>query len=517
MSDARYRNVARRALAPLVEHVPDGPDWDELMADGVVMAAPRRGATSPWLVGSSVIAIVLLVALALVLAPSEPVGDPSPGPVFDAATAAEEAETWWSLVISGDIDAAIERAHPDEEFNFAGLVEIGSSLGFDVEISVDREQFGSDQQPMLCYLLDGRRSDQSGAVVFRLHDGEWRIWEIRPGTERCVADGPTTTLPEMDLDAPPVLSQPTGSQVYLSTDDELTVVDIDSALIEVHELAELAPGDPLYRLIRRGDGFVFYGRTEDGPAVFSWDPVEPMIPALIDEASFFIPSAVEDRIWMVSVGRLSDSVESVRELTVDGRVTVPDVAPPNGRRPIAAVAAGLVFQAEEMLEVWDPLTQQSVTTLPGPFAVATWANRVVSCSRCDQLLLSDLDTGTQRTIDLPPEVGFVDAFGGAFSPNGGYMAVPAYLNDAQQSTQDTDVGVVLVDFDAGTASLVPGMSHGLNSYRQISWSSDGEWLFYNVGGLLLETGRLFAYRPQDLTAYRVPITLDRQHYGMAAD
>lgn len=171
--------------------------------------------------------------------------------------------------------------------------------------------------------------------------------------------------------------------------------------------------------------------------------------------------------------------------------------------------AGLIFKGEQTLEIWDPRTQETLEVLPGPFAVATHQNQIVACGPCDQLELIDLDTGTQRTVDMPTEVASVDGYGGAFSPDGQYLAAPAYLVEGN--------GVVLVDFASGESSLVPGMTHPFDSYPQVAWSPDGEWLFYSVGGLTAETGRLFAYRPGDATAYEVPVTLDHQYYGMATD
>lgn len=329
----------------------------------------------------------------------------------------------------------------------------------------------------------------------------------------------STTQPSAEFDEPPVLERETGSRVYFTTDNRLTEVDVDAASVVVHRVPELAPGDPPVRLVRRGETLAFYGQTDTGPAVYRLDPAAPKSPVLIDEASFFVPSGVEDRIWLVMLDESSTSrlQSSVREVAVGGQVTVDDVAPPDGRWPVAAVDSGLVLQGDETLEVWDPAIQEVVKTLPGPFPVASWQNRMVTCSRCDQLELFDLDEGTHRTIELPPEVESVDGYGGAFSPDGSYMAVPGVLTAGQPSTQDTGVGVVLVDFETGIASLVPGMSHPLDGYPQVAWSPDGEWLFYSVGGLRAETGRLVAYHPGDPTAYRVPVTLDGQYYGMSTD
>jgi hypothetical protein len=323
-----------------------------------------------------------------------------------------------------------------------------------------------------------------------------------------------------DGEAPP-LDQATGSHVYLSTDTQLTVVDIDAGSVTVHDLPELAPGDPLYRLIWRGDKLVFYGGTDVGPAVFTLDPATPTSPTLIDDdAWFFIPSSVDDRVWVagldVSSPETVRALDTVREVTVDGVVTTPHVAPPDGRWPVAAVDDGLVFQGDDVLEIWDPETQEFVDILPGPFPVAVWGNRIVACGACDQLDLIDLDADTARTIDVPVGVAFVDGYEGAFSPEGRYVAVPGWLTGGPL-TAETRVALVLVDFESGTASVVPGIPPSLDDYSQVVWSTSGDWVFYSVGALAPDTGQLYAYRPGDDTAYRVPVVLDRPYYGMSAD
>lgn len=327
--------------------------------------------------------------------------------------------------------------------------------------------------------------------------------------------------PGLSDDEAPLLDQATGSRVYLSTDTQMTVVDVDAGSATVHDLPELAPGDPLYRLVWRSDKLVFYGQTDVGPAVFTLDPASPTSPALIDDdAWFFIPSAVEDRVWVAGLDPSSPetvrALETVREVTVDGVVTTPHVAPPDGRWPVAAVDDGLVFQGDDMLEIWDPETQEFVDTLPGPFPVAVWGNRIVTCGACDQLDLIDLDADTTRTVEVPVGVASVDGYGGAFSPDGRYVVVAGRLTGGPL-TAETRVVPVLIDFESGTASVVPGIPTSLDDYPQVAWSASGDWVFYSVGALAPETGQLYAYRPGGDTAYRVPVVLNRPYYGMSAD
>jgi hypothetical protein len=196
-------------------------------------------------------------------------------------------------------------------------------------------------------------------------------------------------------------------------------------------------------------------------------------------------------------------------------VTTADVAPPEGRRPLAAVDDGLVFQEDDLLEIWDPRTREFVETLPGPFPVAAWGNRIVTCGQCDQLQLVDLDADTQRTIDIPTGVASVSA-NGVFSPDGRYMAMPGFLTEGPLTT-DTELVVVLVDFETGEASVIPGtLTKNRFAFPGIAWSPDGQWVFMGPFTVDDDSGEVRAYRPNDETAYRIPIEVENEYFGMAA-
>lgn len=381
----------------------------------------------------------------------------------------------------------------------------------------------------------------AGAAVLVLVLGVLAALWVDPTSDPVVApvqpEGPamseTRDVPPVQPEGPnvsetPVLGEPTDSFVYLSTDNRLTIVDVDSGEATVHRLPELAPGDPPYRLIRRGNRLVLYGQTNTGPATFAVEPDSPTEPGLIGEAWFFIPGATNDTIWLAQLDESSpDTVRalaSIREVAVGGNVVTSDVVPPDGRWPTAAVEVGLLFQGDEELELWDPRTGRFIDSFPGPFAVATWRNRMVTCQQCDQLHLIDLDTGTDRVVELPSGVAMVEGYGGTFSDDGRYAAVIGY-DTAGPIGPSNAISVVVVDFDTATATTIPGIrtergdAVGSDSgyrYPQLAWNTDGTWLFFSVGSLNAESGQLFAYRPGDDTALIVPIVLDGQYYGMAA-
>ena len=203
MNDETYRLLIRACMAPLVENIPEGPDWDDL-ADTEIAAIVPAGRRAPgWLVGFGAAAVVmLLIGVAVVWAPSDPTSTTaglSTFQTFDVDTAAAEVEAWWSLVIAGDLSAAAEMAHPDSSFNFGGLREMVSRLGVDVTVNVARDVFGAEDLPMLCYTLTGNLGEATGAAVFRDHEQTWLLWEVRPNTVGCLDTtttiSPTTTVP----------------------------------------------------------------------------------------------------------------------------------------------------------------------------------------------------------------------------------------------------------------------------------------------------------------------------------
>jgi hypothetical protein len=336
--------------------------------------------------------------------------------------------------------------------------------------------------------------------------------ENKPQDSSSASTSSTTTMPGGQVEPTDLESQDTGNFVYLTTDTQLTVIDVDNASVAVHEIPELAPGDPLFRVVRRGELLAFYGHTATDSAVFALDPDRPQEPMLVSEAWFFLPSDDDERLWLAILDPTSpDTVRAlaaVREVTVDGTTVVDDVTPPDGRWPVGAVSDGLLFQGEATLELWDPTTEIFVDSLPGPFPVATWRNRIVSCGDCDQLHLIDLDAGTQRIVSVPEGVAAVDGYGGVFSPDGRYVAVPGY--DTPGDIDQSAVSLVLIDFDTATATVVPGSRQAQWDYPQAAWSSDSEWVFFSNGGQLL------AYEPDDDSAYRVAVELNGPYYGMAA-
>jgi|GEM_PF-1992583 len=439
----------------------------------------------------------------------------------------DEAQALWSASLRGEI------YHP-------GFLVLEADLP--LELTKASDDLGPDGP-------DIRVDGTSGSLLVSVNDCDrmTRFDDERYGQEVfAFCDEPTNTLllvaadhgvqerihrelvvnpppPGASLNVLPLLDKPTDSRVYFSTDQHLTVVEVDARTVVSHQMPELAPGDPPYRLVRRGDRLVFYGKTSVGPALYGLDPSMALSPTLIaDDAWFFVPAAAEDRVWIAVLDLSSpDTVrglESLREITVDGAVTTRDVPPPDGRWPVAALTEGLVFQNEQDLGIWDPDGQAFVATLPGVFPVASMGNRMISCAiACGELNLIDLESETQRVVDLPLGVVSINGYGGAFSPNGRYAAAVGLVTYGP-ITRDTRAVIVLVDFEEGTASVVPGaISANPFGYPQVAWNVEGDWLFMGPANAHENSADLLAFQPGDSTAYRVPVVIDTVYHGMAAD
>lgn len=99
----------------------------------------------------------------------------------------------------------------------------------------------------------------------------------------------------------------------------ITRVDLTTGRSKSVSLAELAPGDALFHLVRAKDRLVFYG----GSVAYSLDLDLEGPPESLGESLYFVPSAVEGRVWLMLPDPASSEtvrdLRGVQETTVDGR------------------------------------------------------------------------------------------------------------------------------------------------------------------------------------------------------
>jgi hypothetical protein len=299
------------------------------------------------------------------------------------------------------------------------------------------------------------------------------------------------------------------TRVFLAGDGELTVVDVDAHRAQVRQLPELAPGDPLYRIVRRGDKLVLFGVD-----TFVVDVGLSHPPRKLGDSSYFVPSQRPDRVWLAAIDPSSPetvrAVAVVREVFVDSRVTVREVRPPDGRGgPLAAVGDHLVFQDRlGALELWNPATRTFTRRFPGGTLGPTHGDLLAWCEGEGRVLhVTDVESGDDRTIDPPDGFAAFDCWSGAFSPDGKSLAVGAMYEESFAGTRT----LTLVDPDDGSAEPVDGSSVDPH-YVYVAWSRAGDRVFISGGDADRE---LVQYRLGDADARRIPVKLGA-FYGMAA-
>ena len=304
---------------------------------------------------------------------------------------------------------------------------------------------------------------------------------------------------------------PQPTLLYLAGDGELTVVDVAARSSRTLKLPQLSPGDPPYRILRAGDKLVLYGRN----AVYTVDLQLRSEPRKLAEAWFFIPAAEPDRLSLAILDPKSPetvrALTSVREVAVDGRVTVPGVPPPGGRWPVAAVDDALVLEGRAGgLEVWDRTTRKVTRVLPGEAAGAGHGNRLPWCSHdYGKLHVTDVRTGDELAVAALAGFATFDCWSAAFSPDGSLLAVPV----AERRDYEAHRALALIDLERGVAKVVQG-SWVESGYVFVAWASSGESVFIS-GGKRLERRTLVQYQVGAERAVALPVRVG-DFYGMAA-
>ena len=293
---------------------------------------------------------------------------------------------------------------------------------------------------------------------------------------------------------------PADDRLVLAGDGELWVVDVATASAQRFEMPELSPGDPPHRIVRRGGKLVAWGYE-----TLVLDPDSVSRPSVLTPDSLiFIPSALRDRVWVgipAPENAETACLQAVREITVEGVVTVPDTKPPGCRWPVAAVVEGLAFQtADGAMEVWDPRSREIVRTLAGAFPLAWQGHLLAWCGDpCEEVHLTDFSTGTEQTIRPPEGIVSLQGYEGAFSPDGSTLAlVGLTVRDLDQARAQ----LVVVDVASGEAEAVRGAIVP-PGYHFVDWSPSGGSVFI-TGGERFEERQLVEYATGDGIVRTVP-------------
>ena len=251
-----------------------------------------------------------------------------------------------------------------------------------------------------------------------------------------------------------------GPKLYLAGDNELWIVDADSGRVWHRFSSQLASGDPPHKVLARGNRVVM--GTPFG------------------DRAIFLPSARRDRVWVVDLRSSSGTAFAVREVTVDGETTVAARRTPNPRWPLGAVRDGLLLEGNGQVMVWDPRTDRVVHHLAVPAGLMGPAagDVVTACvdAYCPVLRLIDIRSGRVRVARAPSHTAF-EPWAGAFSPDGGLLAVPL-RGPGQPGTAPRQLA--LIDVPTGRVAVVPG-SGVPAGYTLVAWSASGNHVFITGG------------------------------------
>lgn len=262
----------------------------------------------------------------------------------------------------------------------------------------------------------------------------------------------------------------------------LRAIDLETGKSRRLDVSDFAPGDAQFALVRTGNGFVY--ACSSGACALN-DNLQGGSRTL-GGAWCFAPSAHEGRVWLAFLDPDSPdtvrSMESVREVSLDGEVSVDSPLPPDRWHcPVGAVDQGVLFQDDEGLAVWDAESREVVSRLPGPFPADTNGSLVAWCEQncTGGLHLTDIGSGEDIVIEADDSFQFQETYDGDFSPDGSLLALPVATDSSEQLRQ-----VALVDVQARTARRI----ESVQIRGPMTWSSSGDRLFIVVG-----KGRIAVY------------------------
>ena len=183
--------------------------------------------------------------------------------------------------------------------------------------------------------------------------------------------------------------RPAGTLVYVSNGNRLTAIDVATGRRRARRVSAVATcGPELHVLAGR---IVFAGLRGNRTTVFSIPVALDRPPTRLGPAHQFVPSATAGRVWLAGVDCNRPAMSGVREVTVDGRVTVDSRRRVPGTWVSAAVRGGLVIQRGRRLSIWDPRTGRTVRRLRLAAVSETRGDLMVGCTgRCHDLAYPQL-------------------------------------------------------------------------------------------------------------------------------
>lgn len=286
--------------------------------------------------------------------------------------------------------------------------------------------------------------------------------------EATSGDGPGTARP-------PALF----GTLLLYDDLGMTRVDLREGTSDHVALREVSGGSSPFRLTRRRDAVVFSGSGH----TYAAHPEALDKPWMLGRANDYLPSSRSDRVWLIEGHSGLNMRNRVREVAVDGEVTVDWVATPEGTVPRMAVDSGLVLVDEKGLIVWDPRSGEEVAALEGMAPLATVDDRLAACaSPCETLHVLDVADGEETRISLRGEPTNLQAVTTTFSPDGRQLALIDTTPRGEGLDPETEKALVLIGIRDRTFE-----THDARAEPPTAWTPNGRWLVTSrqAGGVLL--------------------------------
>lgn len=280
------------------------------------------------------------------------------------------------------------------------------------------------------------------------------------------------------------------------------VDDLRSGRHWVERIPGIAPGDFPVPLLPVGRWLVYHAQA--GVSAIA-DTLRGR-PRVLGSATFFVPSAAPNRVWLVEQKRSSGLPVSVRSVSVrEGWRGAPLRLPPATAGVVEGSDAGLLLVSRTgWLELWHPgRSPRRLGRLGGGLegdGVASDARVVVYGSGCRNeeattgfprtplgyracatLRVVNVTTGARFSFPAPPgTLGWAPAgFGAetAIAPGDHLVAAEAVIPPARKGRIRL---FVLRLFRRGALTPVPSSTARLSA--RTAWSVDGSWLFYQGPG-----------------------------------
>jgi hypothetical protein len=241
-------------------------------------------------------------------------------------------------------------------------------------------------------------------------------------------------------DEPAAPERPAGTLVFLSQGNRLTSVDVATGRRTTRRVQGVATCAPEMQVT--GGHLVFGGYRGRRTVVYSVPVTLDERPRELGVAHQFVRSVTEGRIWLVGTSCHRSRMTGVKEVTVDGRVTVKSDRRVPSPWAAGATERGLVLMRGRSLFVWDPVSG--------------------------------------RRFRGPKSASSLDRSARSF-PDGRLLAKPTKVKRRWH--------VELVDSRTGRSTPIPGSATG-RLYPNPRWSPSSGWLFMYAG-----PDRFKAYRP----------------------